>query len=226
MNNDFQAYNTVSAGAFDDLLRPDELTAKKTQNFLQLLENQGIKTILHMGYGPTAVGLAQAGYEITCIDANTKTTHSVDLNGTFDAVIALDEYFTFAKTEEQQRDLINTAFNLTKKILITTLSDYKNMTENHREFSDPQSYKTVNGSTIYLERHAKNSRNSWNTKVHKILESDECITFGPFARRSLFFKQLARMSADAGSTSFEFQKSMMYKGMLQKNYQHIIVIKF
>jgi hypothetical protein len=34
------------------------------------------------------------------------------------------------------------------------------------------------------------------------------------------------MSSDAGATNFTFEKSMMFKGMLSKGYQHIITITF
>jgi len=232
MNSEFQNYNKTVAAAFNELLRRDELISKKTGNLLRILQDQDIKTVLHYGYGPTAVGLARHGYQVSLADhadvpADEQTLFQhLDNKLTYDAVIAVDEYFTFANGDEQQQDLINSAFDLTGRVLITTVSDYKNMSENHREFSDPQSYKTQNGQVVYLERNIKGNRNNWQTKIHKILESDECITAGPFNRHCLFFKQLARMGDDAGATSFNFQKSMMYKGMLKKSYEHIISINF
>ena len=226
MNENYKRYNDTVSSAFSELVRKDELVVKKTQNITSLLADNA-KTVLHFGFGPVAVGLAAAGYTVHIADAtDTQGFASFNPDQRYDAVIALDEYFTFAASEDEQNKLIDTAFDLTKKMLITSLSDYKNMSENHREFSDPQSYKTINGTVAYLERHIKKSRNSWQTKIHKILETDECITTGPFERRSLYFKQLARHAEDFGSKQFEFQKSMMYKGMLRKSYEHIIMIRF
>lgn len=232
MNYEFQNYNKTVTSAFNELLRRDELVSKKTSNLLRILQDQDVATVLHYGYGPTALGLAQHGYQVSLADHASVPADEqllfqhIDNKLTYDAVVAVDEYFTFATSDENQQELINAAFDLTGKILITTVSDYKNMSENHREFSDPQSYKTQNGQVVYLERNIRAGRNSWQTKIHKILDTDECITTGPFERRSLFFKQLARMGDDAGATSFNFQKSMMYKGMLKKSYEHIISINF
>lgn len=227
MNNEFQRYNETVDAAFSELVRQDELITKKSQNIERLLLEQSITTVLHMGYGPLAVGLARAGYDVSLADAtDLHGFKAVDHNIRYDAVIAPDEYFTFAATEEEQKQLIERTFDITKKLLVTTLSDYKNMSENNREFGDPQSYKTVNGTVVYLERHVKNTRNSWQTKIYKILDNDQCLLQGPFARRSLYFKQLARLSEDSGGVGFEFQKNMMYKGMTKKSYEHIIAIKF
>ena len=232
MNQGFQNYNKLIADSFNELLRRDELVSKKTANLLKILQNRDITTVLHYGYGPTAIGLAQAGFKVTLTDnadvpeQDRELFQPMTVNGRYDATVALDEYFTFADTEEQQQDIINDAFDITRRVLITSVSDYKNMSENNREFGDPQSYKTQNGLVAYLERHLHTSRNSWQTKVHKILPNNDCVTSELFGRRTLFFKQLARMSSDAGATNFTFEKSMMFKGMLSKGYQHIITITF
>lgn len=227
MNNEFQRYNVVVDSAFSELIRQEELIAKKTQNFERILANKSVKTVLHFGYGPLAVGLKKLGYNVVLADSqDLHGFDAIDHNIRYDAVIAPDEYFTFAASEEEQKKLLETVFDITKKVLITTLSDYKNMTDNRREFGDPQSYKTINGSVAYLEHNIKYNKSSWQTKIHKILESDQCTTHGPFNRRSLYFKQLARMSEDSGSTGFEFQKNIMYKGMTKKCYEHVIVINF
>lgn len=227
MNNEFQKYNTVVDAAFSELIRKDELVIKKTQNIQRILADKSVKTVLHLGYGPLAVGLRDAGYAVVLADCeDLHGFDAVDFNLRYDAVIAPDEYFTFAASEDEQRHLLETVFDITRKVLITTLSDYKNMPDNRREFGDPQSYKTVNGSVVYLERNVRDNKSSWQTKVYKISDNDQCTTFGPFQRRGLYFKQLARMSEDSGSTGFEFQKNIMYKGMTKKCYEHVIVVNF
>jgi hypothetical protein len=227
MNQEFQKYNAITDIAFSELIRKDELVAKKTQNIERILSNKSVKTVLHLGYGPIAEGLKAAGYDVVLADTlNLHDFGAVDFNLRYDAVIAPDEYFTFAASEDAQRKLLETVFDLTRRVLVTTLSDYKNMTDNRREFGDPQSYKTQQGSSVYLERNLRDNKSSWQTKVYRITDDDNCTTYGPFQRRSLFFKQLARMSEDSGSTEFEFQKNIMYKGMTKKCYEHVIVVNF
>jgi len=49
---------------------------------------------------------------------------------------------------------------------------------------------------------------------------------GPFARRSMFFKQMAKFSIDAGAKEFYVHKNLMYKSLIKKNYEHVISISF
>ena len=51
-------------------------------------------------------------------------------------------------------------------------------------------------------------------------------TYGEFARRTMYFKQLANFSLAAGSTDFIVHKNLMYKGLIKKNYEHVITITF
>lgn len=233
MNSEFRQYNNVIFDAYSNLIKTQDLVTKKTENFIGIFRqnNLDVKTVLHMGFGPIAIGLKDAGYDVSVIDTDIYSDgihefKQVDLSQRYDAVIAPDEYFTFSRDEEEQRKIIASVCDLTKHILITTLADFKNANNNDKEFSDPQSYRTKNGSSIYLEKHRFMGKNTWATKVYKINELDELQVYGPFTRNMLFFKQLARFCNDAGGTDFLFQKNIMYKGMIKKNYEHVIAIKF
>jgi hypothetical protein len=68
-------------------------------------------------------------------------------------------------------------------------------------------------------------RNKWSTKVFEI-NNDQLLNVGPFARRAMFFKQLAKFSADAGAVGFSVHKNLMYKSLIKKNYEHVISIQF
>jgi hypothetical protein len=61
--------------------------------------------------------------------------------------------------------------------------------------------------------------------VHEIADN-KLITNGPYARRAMFFKQLAKFSADAGAVGFSVHKNLMYKSLIKKNYEHVISIRF
>lgn len=227
MNTEFQGYNSCVVAAFNQLIRADDLVAKKSENFVRLLKAHSIQSVLHLGFGPTAIGLKKAGYDVSILNGPAPVGFALaDPTLRYDAVIAPDEFFTFSESEEVQRNQIAAACDMTEKVLITTLSDYKNMAENSREFSDPQSYKTQDGNVAYLERHTRNGKNSWATKVYRIDQKDEMTTAGPFQRRALYFKQLARIAQDNKCRAFTFQKNMMYKGMLRKSYEHIITLEF
>jgi len=229
MNNDFQIYNKAVVSAFNELIKTEDLIARKTENFLKILRGYNdIKTVLCTGYNPVALGLQKEGYDISLLDSSEEMGPPFvpfDINIRYDAVLALDEYITFASDETAQKDLLNTVCDLTKAVLIVTLSDYKNMSENTKDYSDPQGYKTKEGYTTYLEKHTK-GRNHFLTKVYKIDHNDNLTIFGPVGRRSMYFKQLARQAENNKSIKFLFQKNMMYKGMLKKNYEHIITIDF
>jgi hypothetical protein len=49
---------------------------------------------------------------------------------------------------------------------------------------------------------------------------------GPFQRRTMFFKQMAKYTKDAGAVDFMVHKNLMYKSLIKKNYEHVISIKF
>ena len=73
--------------------------------------------------------------------------------------------------------------------------------------------------------HDLQDRNSWKTDVYEI-QNKTLNVFGPYARKAMFFKQLAKFSTDAGAIGFTIHKNLMYKSLIKKNYEHIISIRF
>jgi hypothetical protein len=82
-------------------------------------------------------------------------------------------------------------------------------------------------SKIFLEYHDYdyNDKNAWKTIVHEMTGLDIKV-IGPFARRSMYFKQMAKFSIDAGAKEFYVHKNLMYKSLIKKNYEHVISISF
>jgi hypothetical protein len=142
-------------------------------------------------------------------------------------VIVLDEYFTFANNDNEQRAKVIEICNLAKEYVITTCKDYKNQEFKDREFSVPALIKGDNSNNIFLEFHDHNTndRNSWLTYVYHI-NGKTMSTVGPFDRRAMFFKQLAKFSSDSGAVGFNVHKNLMYKSLIKKNYEHVISIQF
>jgi hypothetical protein len=145
----------------------------------------------------------------------------------FDWVVATDEYFTFANTEEEQLAKIQLASSLAKSLVVTTLRDYKNQDFRDREFSQPLAVHNHNDTKLFLEYHHHDyaDKNAWTTTVYEMHEAN-ALTYGPYARRSMFFKQMANFSISAGARQFYVHKNLMYKSLIKKNYEHVISISF
>ena len=147
----------------------------------------------------------------------------------FQVVVAVDEYFTYAKTDQDQKDSVAEICNLATDYVITTLRDYKNQDYKDREFSQPIAVKNNQSSVVFLESHSWDiaDRASWASDIYGINQTTHDLTvFGKFDRRTMYFKQLANFSATAGAASFLVHKDLMYKGLTKKNYEHVITIKF
>lgn len=147
----------------------------------------------------------------------------------FQVVVAVDEYFTYADTDQEQRDKVVNICNLASEYVITTLRDYKNQDYKDREFSQPSLVHSGEDTTIFLESHLWDfkERAHWNSIIYAISRAFNSLkTFGSFNRRTMYFKQLANFSSVAGATDFLVHKNLMYKGLVKKNYEHVITIKF
>lgn len=145
----------------------------------------------------------------------------------FDSVVALDEFFTFAATDQDQQTAIQTICDRANQVVISTVKDYKNQDFKDKEFSIPALIRNSGDNTIFLEFHdwSLKDRANWITKSYEINDSGTTV-HGPFARRTMYFKQLAKFSTDAGAVHFQVHKNLMYKSLIKKNYEHVISIIF
>jgi hypothetical protein len=167
--------------------------------------------------------LNKAGVKFNFIEYKDLTMYAKK----FDVVIALDEFFTFAKDEIEQKNKVIEICRLATDYIITTCRDYKNQEFKDKEFSLPALIKNGNDNNIFLEFHNYDAqdRNSWQTSLYKI-NGNNFENFGPYAKKIMFFKQLAKFSHDAGAASFHVHKNLMYKSLIKKNYEHVISIRF
>lgn len=145
----------------------------------------------------------------------------------FQCVIAMDEYFTFADSDQAQQDKIAKICNLATAFVVSTIRDYKNQDYKDREFSQPVSVRNGKDTRIFLENHNWDlkDRTLWDTMIYEI-EGSSLETYGIFERRTMFFKQLAKFSMDAGAVNFLVHKNLMYKSLIKKNYEHVVSIQF
>jgi hypothetical protein len=147
----------------------------------------------------------------------------------FEVVVAVDEYFTYVNGDSAQKDLVAQICNLATDYVITTLRDYKNQDYKEREFSQPTIVKNGNDSVVFLENHtwSQRDRADWSSVIYAIDQQDRSMNaYGDFTRRTMYFKQLANFTAAVGAQDFVVHKNLMYKGLIRKNYEHVITITF
>lgn len=193
------------------------------------------KTVLFTSFNPIALNLADY-YNVTVVSNISsefdiskvkQVTNINDLNQKFDIVVALDEYFTYGDGEQAQRDLLDRVVKVTDGWLITTLQDYKNFAP-HKKNQIDASYISNNNNYIMLESNVadKTDKQLWYHYRFCIKNHLELVTIGPNTRRTMYFKQLAKYSSDAGSKQYVIQKNLLYKGFFSKSFEHIITVNF
>ena len=243
MPQGFANYSEVSLSAFKFNPKSQEVIDKKQEILRSIADHHGAipTSVLFYGFSPMMLGAKYKQIAVTGITPDTKKfldttgvkyvyiadTELKEYKKQFNWVVASDEYFTFAVTEQEQLDKIQAVSNLAKDVIITTLRDYKNQDFRDREFSQPLAVHAQNDTKLFLEYHHYDysDRNSWSTTVYE-MHGANAVTTGPFARRNMFFKQMAKFSIDAGAKNFYVHKNLMYKSLIKKNYEHVISISF
>jgi hypothetical protein len=169
--------------------------------------------------------LASQGIKFTYIPESDLPQHQKE----FDVTVALEEFFTFSDSDVDQQNLVKIIAGVTVDFAITTLRDYKNQDYKEREFSQPALVRNGNACKIFTEFHDWDlkDRTLWNTSVYEVLSpANQFVSYGAFARRTMYFKQLAKFSMDAGADDFLVHKNLMYKSIIKKNYEHVVSIRF
>jgi hypothetical protein len=236
---EFVLYSDVILDAFCLHTKRKEIVDRKLEIINRVVEfyNTVGDSILFIGFNPAILACrAKEIYiaEISDSAFDWLTNQGVSLKridlaekSKFDIVVALDEYLTFASSEEQQKTNIDNLCRLANNLVVTTVKDYKNQDFKDREYSQPAIIKTNNITTAFTEIHDwdQKDKNVWSTALYQLkgLQAD---CRGVYHRRTLFFKQLAKFTMDAGATNFLVHKNLMYKSLIKKNYEHVISIHF
>lgn len=239
----FESYTDSILRAFRSHPKPADVVKRKQEilSGVSGYHNFTPDSVLYVGFNPAILAETADTIAVTYISKQAQDfLHENGIKFTyiapeklsqyqrkFESVIALDEYFTFADSDQAQRDRVVEICQLATEYVITTCKDYKNQEFKDREFSIPALIRAGQSSTVYLEfhDHSLQDRNSWKTQVYEITGAQLTAT-GPFDRRAMFFKQLAKFSADAGAVGFSVHKNLMYKSLIKKNYEHVISIRF
>jgi hypothetical protein len=225
--------------------RLDDVVARKQEilDGVYRTENLEPTSVLFVGFNPAILSCRAKNISVTEISDQAQTflksqgvkfTHIdeaklSDYKKKFECVIAMDEYFTFANSDQEQQDKIAKICNLATAFVISTVRDYKNQDFKEREFSSPALVRNGSNTKIFVESHDWDlkDRTRWNTMVYEIAQPVEAFnSYGLFERRTMFFKQLAKFSMDAGAVNFLVHKNLMYKSLIKKNYEHVVSIQF
>lgn len=234
----FTEYSDIIFNAYNLHSKTKEIVERKNEILDRITEyyNAGVESILFVGFNPAILAAKAKKISVTQVSDTVLTwlkqqNPSIELldNVTekFDMVVAFDEFLTFANTDDQQRDLINSLCNLSNGLVVTTVKDYKNQEFKDREYSQPAIIRSKEKMTAFTEIHdwQADDKNAWTTGVYE-LSSANSQCHGIYNRRALYFKQLAKFSMDAGATGFLVHRNLMYKSLLKKNYEHVISIHF
>jgi hypothetical protein len=238
----FLDYSDIGFQAFEYSLKQSETVTRKKEVIDQVLQHYRTRaeSVLFVGFNPAALGMKNSSIYFTQVTSSAQAWLETQGNFTFlewddivgnhskfDLVVAVDEFLTFADTELDQQQNISKLCGLSKGVVITTLRDYKNLDFKDREFSTPALVRTENGSRIFLEHHEHDAtdRNAWRRSVYQI-ENQQLQSYIGFQCRNMFFKQCAKFSIDAGARDFLVHNNIMYKGMIKKNYEHVISMRF
>ena len=241
----FEKYTNSILSAFNFSIHATDIAKKKNEIILGVYNFYNISPdlVLFVGFNPAI--LAQVDREIYITEISTEARDFLTRSGIqftyidyndlaqyrkrFDAVVALDEYFTFSSSDIDQQKQIGLFCGLARELVISTLKDYKNQDYKEREYSQPVLLRNGANKKTFLESHDWDLRDraSWTTTVYGIDQTaNQLDAYGPFDRRTMYFKQLAKFSLDAGATNFLVHKNLMYKGIVKRNYEHVISITF
>jgi hypothetical protein len=239
MSLNFEDYSECVLAAYQAHQRTQDLVEKKSNLLKDIAQhhNHQLGNILFLGFSPWVLTQTQgfAIAEITdpvleFLEQCGLSYQVIDLDSNkekFDTIVAADEYFTFAANEQLQRDRVNALADICSGMLVTSLRDYKNVSQRDREFSIPACVRNSREFRLFLEFHDQDhaNKNAWHTRVYEFNDT-VCKLYGPFTRKAMFFKQLAKFCYDAGAREFVIHKNIMYKSLVRKNYEHVISAMF
>ena len=241
----FANYTDAVLSALQFNPKINEAVARKQEvlDGVYATENLDPTSVLFVGFNPAILSCKAARIAVTEISdsalAFIKTrgveveyiadTAVVQYRKQFQCVVAMDEYFTYADSDQDQQNKIGLICSLARNFVISTIRDYKNQDFKEREFSQPAMVRNGSANRLYLENHNWDlkDRTLWHSTIHEIdTPSNQLTAYGPFARRTMYFKQLAKFSLDSGAMNFFVHKNLMYKSLIKKNYEHVVSIQF
>ena len=194
-------------------------------------QKQLSQIFLELGHTPKNV--ASLGYKNSAniaLQIDNLYLESVDSSKKYDTVIAFDEYFTYADTEESQRQMIESAANMLAPggILLASMRDYKNNPVHKRNLGDSSYININNTHHVIVEINSPDSIDNqvWTQTNFVIKNDDSAVAYELGNRRTLYFKQLAKYCKDAQSKQFGVLREHFWKSPWRRTAEHITWARF
>jgi hypothetical protein len=151
-------------------------------------------------------------------------------NGTYDTILALDEFFTYSENEAEQKQLIEDSVKLLNPggILLASIRDYRNNPIHKRNLGDSSYININNVHYVVVEINTPDDYNNqmWQQTNFIIESNDKATAYELGNRRTLYFKQLAKYCNDAGCKQFGVLKEQFWKSPWRRSMEHIAWSRF
>lgn len=151
---------------------------------------------------------------------------TIDQTDRFDLILALDEVLTREADEVNQKKTISQLISFLKPggVMLASLRDYRN-TNCHRRPLGDTIFSQIGGDRYVVTEVNEldmNDKQRWFQKYHVVRNDTEfsCIEQG--ARRTLYFKQLAKYCHDANAAEFGSIKDGFWRNHLRRTPEHLI----
>lgn len=194
--------------------------AQKQLNQIYLELNHTPKNVLNLGH-ENAASLA--------LQQNNILVDAVS-NKQYDTVLALDEFFTYAENEDDQRAIIENSVKCLRPggVLLASIRDYRNNSIHKRNLGD-SSYININSAhyvVVEINRPDVKNNQNWH-QTNFVIENDDAATAYELGnRRTLYFKQLAKYCNDAGCKQFGILKEHFWRSPWRRSMEHIAWSRF
>tara|TARA_B110000483_G_scaffold233924_1_gene303288 strand:- start:1628 stop:2371 length:744 start_codon:yes stop_codon:yes gene_type:complete len=241
-------YNTV-----DNLYKQDktkflklvELKAQIIRDTMGDFTTDEYGTALVLGFNPILWALCKDNvdafkYHVLCRDEHesefirnhedlkhvTVLTKDEIKDQKFDVTLALDSYFTRYGTEDTQKQIIADAHGYTRKALVTTIKDFKNMKSVDRLVDPPMVINSGEASHVFVCHRTwdRADKQKFNETMYQ-LSNGKLVSEVTEIKRTLYFKQLAKYIHDLGCSDFKISQSLFYKNLFSRSYEYIAVAK-
>lgn len=159
-------------------------------------------------------------------DDVTVLPNGLDRDPKFDMILAVDEILTWEADESMQRKIVSQLVGLLSPggVMLISLRDFKNSGCHKRPLGD-SIYSQLGRDRLVITEvneldHSDKQR--WQQKLHVVANDEQfrCLELG--ARRTLYFKQLARYCMDAGFGEFGTIKDGYWRNHLRRSPEHLL----
>jgi len=180
--------------------------------------NHHPKNVLTINESWASIALRDQGLDVS-------TVSEIKADSKFDTILMLDESVCKYPSENtQKQDILKMLSYLdTNGKAFFSFRDFRNGNYHRRPLGDTV-INTIDGEdfvTLEINEQIGHDKQAWNQKMYLIKNHNEFSTIDCGQRRTLYFKQLAKYSFDAGFTDFGVFKELFWKGTWRRTPEHI-----